>query len=175
MKRYVIVSVIKGAGGEFNNNLRKDVFKKFGAKSSTLPAHFTIKAPFESISIEEVENILSNFVKANRAARMDLKGYNHFEDRVIFMDVFMSQGGKEVHDKLIDELMKVPYLDFTKKDGKDKKFHVTITSKNIKGKFQEIWDYVNEIPCDFEDSFNNICIYKWEDYNWKLHKEYILK
>lgn len=173
--RYVIVSVIKGAGGDFNNKLRKDVLKKFGARSSTLPAHFTIKAPFESDSIVEVENILSNFIKANRAYKMNLKGYNHFDDRVIFMDVFMSQEGKEVHDKLIDELMKIPYLDFTKKDGKDKKFHVTITSKSIKGKFKEIWDYVNNIPCDFQDSFNNICIYKWDEYTWKLHKEYILE
>ena len=33
--------------GDFNNNLREDIFKKFKAKSSKLPAHFTIKAPFE--------------------------------------------------------------------------------------------------------------------------------
>ena len=45
--RYVIVSVVKGKAGNFNNNLRKEVFQKFNAKSSKLPAHFTIKAPFE--------------------------------------------------------------------------------------------------------------------------------
>ena len=42
--RYVIVSVVKGEAGEFNNNLRKDIYNKFKAKSSKLPAHFTIKA-----------------------------------------------------------------------------------------------------------------------------------
>lgn len=31
--RYVIVSVIKGEAGEFNNNIRKEVFEKFKAKS----------------------------------------------------------------------------------------------------------------------------------------------
>lgn len=30
--RYVIVSVTKGIAGEFNNNLRKDIFKKFIVK-----------------------------------------------------------------------------------------------------------------------------------------------
>ena len=45
--RYVIVCVLKGEAGDFNNNLRKDILKKFNAKSSKLPAHFTIKAPFE--------------------------------------------------------------------------------------------------------------------------------
>lgn len=175
MDRYVIVSVIKGAGGDFNNNLRRDVFKRFGAKSSKLPAHFTIKAPFESNSITEVDHILSNFIKNHRAEKLELKGYNHFDDRVIFMDVLMSEEGKKVHDELIDELMKVPYLEFTKKDGKDKKIHVTITSKNIKEKFQDIWDYVNETECNFKDEFNNVCIYKWEEYTWKLYREYILR
>ena len=54
--RYVIVSVVKGKAGNFNNNLRKEVFQKFNAKSSKLPAHFTIKAPFEYDDIEELED-----------------------------------------------------------------------------------------------------------------------
>ncbi|ETJ38248.1 hypothetical protein Q604_UNBC07620G0001, partial [human gut metagenome] len=51
--RYVIVSVVKGPAGNFNNNLRKEVFEKLGAKSSKLPAHFTIKAPFEADDISD--------------------------------------------------------------------------------------------------------------------------
>ena len=54
--RYVVVSVVKGEAGDFNNKLRKDIFNKFKAKSSKLPAHFTIKAPFEYESSEE-ENL----------------------------------------------------------------------------------------------------------------------
>ena len=46
--RYVVVSVVKGEAGNFNNNLRKEVYEKFNAKSSKLPAHFTIKSPFET-------------------------------------------------------------------------------------------------------------------------------
>ena len=61
--RYVIVSVVKGKAGNFNNNLRKEVFQKFNAKSSKLPAHFTIKAPFEYDDIEELEEVLQNFCK----------------------------------------------------------------------------------------------------------------
>ena len=57
--RYVIVCVVKGEGGRFNNEMRKDIFKKFNAKSSKLPAHFTIKAPFEyEGDIRELEEAL---------------------------------------------------------------------------------------------------------------------
>ena len=56
--RYVIVSVVKGDAGNFNNNMRKDVYEKFKAKSSKLPAHFTIKAPFDYDDISELERTL---------------------------------------------------------------------------------------------------------------------
>ena len=30
--RYVIVSIVKGSAGDFNNKMRKDVFNKFKAR-----------------------------------------------------------------------------------------------------------------------------------------------
>jgi 2'-5' RNA ligase len=172
--RYVIVSVVKGNAGDFNNNLRKEVFEKFKAKSSKLPAHFTIKAPFESDDINDLESILDNFSKSYNSSEYKIKGYDHFDDRVIFMKVLMSDEGKIIHDKLIDDLNKINYLDFSKEDGKDKVFHVTISSKKIRNIFNKLWDYVFLIPCDFDCHFDNICIYKWVDNTWVLHKEYSL-
>ena len=66
--RYVIVSVVKGEAGNFNNNLRKEVFEKFHAKSSKLPAHFTIKAPFECENTDYMDNIIENFCKKHKKA-----------------------------------------------------------------------------------------------------------
>ena len=83
--RYVIVSKVNGPAGFFNNNLRKDVFQKFNAKSSKLPAHFTIKSPFESDNISDLEVILKNFADKNKKQRYTIKGYDHFDDRVIYM------------------------------------------------------------------------------------------
>ncbi|CAH2213455.1 2'-5' RNA ligase family protein [Tepidibacter aestuarii] len=172
--RYVIVSVVKGDAGNFNNNLRKEVFEKFKARSSKLPAHFTIKAPFESDDINDLENILDNFSKSHNSSEYKIKGYDHFDDRVIFMKVLMSDEGKTIHDKLIDDLNKINYLDFSKEDGKDKVFHVTISSKKIRNIFNKLWNYVSLIPCNFDCHFDNICIYKWVDNTWVLHKEYLL-
>ena len=131
--RYVIVSVVHGEGGDFNNDLRREIFNKFKAKSSKLPAHFTIKAPFEvEDEIKEIEYILENFTK---------------------------------------KYSKTPY-NFDKKDGKNKIIHVTISSKKIRDIYNELWDYVNEYPCNFNCSFDNVTIYNWQDNTWKVHKEY---
>ena len=170
--RYVIVSVVKGKAGNFNNNLRKEVFQKFNAKSSKLPAHFTIKAPFEYDDIEELEEVLQNFCKTHKRASYKIKNYNHFDNRAIYMEVIMSKEGKKLHDDLFDKLNKISYINFGEKDGKDKIFHVTISSKKIQTIFDELWDYVNSIPCDFDCEFDNVSIFKWKNNTWILHKEY---
>lgn len=171
--RYVIVCEVGGEGGRFNNQLRKEVYEKLGAKSSTLPAHFTIKAPFEYDGIpNDLDMKLEQFCKHEKAASFRLEGYNHFDDRVIYMDVVMSKEGKALHDRLIDTLVELPYLTFDKKDGKDKVFHVTVSSKKIQPIYSKLWDYVHQYPCQFECSFDNITLYKWEEHKWVVHKAY---
>lgn len=173
--RYVIVSVVKGNAGNFNNNMRKDVYEKFKAKSSKLPAHFTIKAPFEYDDICKLEVALDKFSKDHEKAPYIIRGYNHFDNRVIYMDVIMSIQGKKLYDELIDYLSNIPYMDFSKKDEKDNIFHVTISSKKIQKIYDELWEYVNQFHCNYNCYFDNISIYKWQDNTWILHKEYLLK
>ena len=173
--RYVIVSVVNGDAGDFNNNLRRELYKRFNAKSSKLPAHFTIKAPFEyDGNITDLEDTIKNTIKDKKAINYSIDGYDHFDNRVIFMKVLMSNEGQKVHDELIDDLSKIPYINFSSHDGKDKIFHVTISSKKIQKIFKDLWDYVTPIRCDFDCSFDNICIYKWEDNTWKLYREFLI-
>lgn len=172
--RYVIVSVVKGKAGEFNNNLRKEVFQKLGAKSSKLPAHFTIKSPFECDNINKIYEVIETFCNNHKKAKYILENYDHFDNRVIYMKVYMSDEGKKLHDSLIDELSKIDFIHFQPHDGKDKVFHVTVSSKKIQKIYDDLWDYVNLIPFSFNCYFDNICIYKWEDNTWKLDKEFTI-
>ncbi|GFP76033.1 2'-5' RNA ligase family protein [Clostridium fungisolvens] len=174
--RYVIVSVIKGKAGDFNNNLRKEMFNKFKAKSSKLPAHFTIKAPFEyEGSIKEMEDQLKGLCEQSKVTPLTIDGFDHFDNRVVYMSMKLTDEGKEIHDKVIDVLQSFSFINFEGKEGKEKAFHITVASKNIKPIYQYIWEYVTEIPCKFESSFDNISIYKWENNTWVLHKEFIFK
>jgi len=174
--RYVVVCVVKGAAGEFNNNLRKELFEKFKAKSSKLPAHFTIKAPFEyEGEISELVGMLKEFSETAKAEAFTIDGYDHFDDRVIYMKVNMSKEAKDVHDKLIDNMSKIAYIYFDKKDGKNKIFHITLASKKLKPLYNRVWDYVQQYPCEFKCLFDNVTIYRWEEETWKLYREFIFK
>ena len=172
--RYVIVCVVKGEAGEFNNNLRKELFQRLKAKSSKLPAHFTIKAPFEyKEEINDLIEVLEGFSKTAKTEPFTIDGYDHFDDRVIYMKVNMSKKAKAVHDKLIDNISKIPYVDFDKKDGKDKVFHITLASKKLKPLYNKVWDYVHQYSCEFQGVFDNVTIYRWEEETWKLYREFI--
>ncbi len=171
--RYVIVCVVKGSAGDFNNNLRRRVFEKFNLKSSKLPAHFTIKAPFEyDGNIEALENLIQGFCSEYDSRPYIIDGYDHFDDRVIYMKVKMSDEGKIMHNDLIDRMDKIDYIEFDKNDGRDKIFHVTIASKKLRPIYNDVWNYVKKYPCEFECLFDNISIYKWQNNTWELHRKF---
>lgn len=174
--RYVVVCVVKGEAGEFNNNLRKDLFEKFKARSSKLPAHFTINAPFEYHGeVTELNKVLKDFSENEKSTPFIIKGYDHFGDRVVYMKVDMSTESKAVHDRLIGKMSAVPYIEFEEKDGKNKIFHITLASKKLKPLYHKVWEYVNQYPCEFQCSFDNITIYNWDEGTWKLYREFKFK
>lgn len=174
--RYVIVCVVKGEAGNFNNHLRLELWEKLKVKSSKLPAHFTIKAPFEyDGEITDLEKALEDFCVREKAEPFILKEYDHFDDRVIYMKVDMSYEGKAVHDRLIDTLAAISYIKFDKKDGKEKIFHVTVSAKKLQPIYNQVWNYVQKYPFKFNCVFDNISIYKWEENTWKLYREFLMK
>ncbi|WP_333861481.1 2'-5' RNA ligase family protein [Clostridium sp.] len=172
MERYVIVCAIGGDALKFHDRLTTDVCHRFNKKRTKLPAHFTIKAPFETDNIQEITDILNDFSKANCKAPMKIKGYGAFREDVIYMDVKMSPEAKSMHDALIDKLDKITWINFKYNEGKNKVFHCTILSKRIKDRFKEIWNYVNKYFFDFNEYFDNISLYIWKNNTWILVKRY---
>ncbi|MCE5220699.1 MAG: 2'-5' RNA ligase family protein [Clostridium sp.] len=174
--RYVVVCVVNGEAGDFNNNLRKELLEKLSAKSSKLPAHFTINSPFEyKGEITELNNVLEAFSKNVKAESYMIDGYDHFDDRVVYMKVNMSPEAKDVHDRLIDMMSTVPYIEFEEKDGKDKIFHVTLASKRLRPLYHKVWEYVHQYPCEFKCYFDNVTIFKWKEETWKVYREFKFK
>lgn len=175
LDRYVLVCLIEGEAGEFHDRLTNDVCHKFNKKRTKLPAHITLKAPFETDNIKDMENMLEGFVSTRYKTPIKVSGFGKFRRDVVYMDVNVSQETKKVHDELIDELGKIPWIEFKSNEGKDRVFHCTIVSKRLQDDFNEIWEYVNEYTCDFDVCFDNLCLYKWKDNTWVLYRKFKFK
>ena len=56
-------------------------FEKFKVKSSKLPAHITLKAPFETEEpIEVLEEAIEKYIKDKKAIPYEIKGFEHFDN-----------------------------------------------------------------------------------------------
>lgn len=174
MNRYVLVCVIGGEVLNFHKEIRSDVCYKFNKRPQKLPAHFTIKAPFETDKIDEMIKVLDEFSKDRKKAPIKIDGFGKFREDVVYMSVKLSDEAKKIHDELIDELSKISWIEFEPNEGKNKIFHCTIVSRRIRDKFKEIWEYVNKYECNFESYFDNISLYKWNNNTWELYKKYEL-
>lgn len=175
INRYVIVCLMNSEVQDFHNKLTSEVCSLFKVKRQKLPAHFTIKAPFEKENISELESMTEDFCSKNKAFSITLRDYSHFRDSVVFMDVSLSKEAEKIHDYYIDSLQKISWLDWKRNEGKGKKFHCTIVSKIKDDKFKDIWDYCNKHPYTFNASFDNISIMKWEKHGWILYKSFHLQ
>lgn len=173
MDRYVIVCLLKYDVFNFHEKLVKEVCSKYKVRPQKLSAHFTIKAPFETDRIDEVEDILERFIKDRKKEALEISGFDYFRDAVVFMRVLPSKGAIEIHDQFIDELKTLTWLDWKPHEGKDKVYHCTIVSRLKPDKFHPIWDYVNKYNPQFHTYFDNISILKWNGERWETYKEYL--
>jgi 2'-5' RNA ligase len=169
--RYVIVCTIKGEAQQFHENLVHQITSKFNVRPQKLPAHFTIKAPFEIDDISEIDQLLENFASKHHSSEMKLEGYHHFRRDVIFMDMQLSKTALQTYRELIRSLKTVKDLEWKKNDGLGRAFHCTLVSKQVEPYYDEIWAFVSRFPYMFHCFFDNISIYQWIPHTWILYKE----
>ena len=156
--RYVVVTVADGEAGVFNKKLSAEAFEKFKVKSSKLPAHITLKAPFETEEpIEVLEEAIEKYIKDKKAIPYENKGMRDF------------------HKGFVKAIKEVNYISFGSHEGENAIFHVTVSSKKVSFVFDEMWQWINQFNCNYNVLLNNISIYKWQDNTWKIHKRFELK
>lgn len=170
-----MVCLIKGEALDFHEKLVSDICSRFNVKRQRLPAHFTIKAPFEKEDISDLEKLTEEFCNSSEVTDIKLDGFGRFREDVVFMDVKPSKQSVKIHDEYIDELKTLPWLEWKRNEGKGRVFHCTLVSKIPNGKFNDIWNYTNSFSCYFETTFDNISILRWEKDRWVTHKEYKFK
>jgi hypothetical protein len=108
--------------------------------------------------------------EVSRITKLKPHTLRYYESIGLIMDIKRNESGKRIYNELIDELTKIPWIEFKINEGKNKIIHCTIVSKRIQDRFEEIWQYVNQYKCNFQAYFDNLSLYKWEDNTWILYK-----
>lgn len=175
--KYSIFYIIKGEAGKYNQKLIKKVGPMFGENYMVehyLPAHITLKSPFEIDNIQKVERVLKKFVKEQNPAKIKINGFGNFRKFVSFMKTEFSISAFKIQRDLIKELKKIG-INPHEFDIKFKP-HMTIAYGNTKKSFNGIWNYLGKLDKpEFNLMLNNLAIMKKGKTQWNVHKEFKIK
>jgi len=140
-----------------------------------LPSHITIKYPFKTNNLKNLEKTISTFVKQQKVTKFCIKDFGKFRKFVIFLKPTPLKAFSKIQKQLREELRKsnkIPNRKF------DKKFepHATIGYGNTKESFNKMWSYVKTLKKPkFNLKFDNLTILKKPGRLWKIHKVFEIK
>jgi len=145
---------------EVHNRIRKIIYKLIkeqhvGIESSLLPQHISLKQSFYVSDIEEIENYFEEFALSLNSFEITFKAIDLInmkngenETQVLWLDIQESQGLREIHNRLNNDLMnkfKIPNSGF---DGDTFHFHSTLTYGH--NQYKEL----SEIKIELNNVFN---------------------
>ncbi|OHA80069.1 MAG: hypothetical protein A2747_00385 [Candidatus Yonathbacteria bacterium RIFCSPHIGHO2_01_FULL_44_41] len=174
--RYFIAHLVKNPAAEYHRALVQYIAKRFDLKISAgyFPTHITLKAPFETQDITEAKDVLEKFTATHHALPFAVRGFGHFQNNVIFLDVELPQETSRAVKELQWALNSVPEIQWGEHEPLEN-LHITVAKKDIIKKFDNIWGYIEEkdIP-QFDLLFDNIALLRFEDDVWIVDSVYAL-
>lgn len=139
------------------------------------PPHFTLIAPFKVP--EQVEEIivpqLIFFAEEQTSFMLNLSGFNHFRDDVIFIDIEDPSHMKMLHADLSEYLLNE--MGFSEKIVRPKSLtpHMTVAYRDLSPKnFQKAWPVFSKRPFDYSFEVNSIFLLKHDYTRWQPFYEF---
>ena len=174
MMRYMIGYLIKGEAKEYQENLIDSISEEFGTRNLNehIPAHFTLKSPFETENIGEVEKVLEEFCKGEKKSEMNIGGIGSFNRRVIFIGGEFSEEGLETFRRFIERLREIEWMEFGKHDLEEGNLHSTLARAKDPEQFEEIMKFLLKEKKFFDVEFDNVAILEKSEDGWNVYREF---
>ncbi len=154
--------------------VKQELFAKYGLKSALRsPAHITLHRPFEWKESKEPFLIdkLEKF-SFDKSFTIQLKNYNCFEPRVIYIDVTKNETLNHLHHQLRNYAGSQLKLLNEIEDFRGFHPHVTVAFRDLKKQmFFKLWDELK--IKDFSESFDftGFCLLRLES-KWQIIKKF---
>jgi len=157
VKKYFIAIVIPGPVSGQIEEIKQELFELYNLKGALRsPAHITLHRPFEWKESNEQELIkkLRTF-EFNTAFNLELKDFDFFEPRVIYINVLRQQLLYDLHNKLKLFAKKELGLFNEVNDLRGFHPHVTVAFRDLKkARFYELQENFRKRP--FKGDFNYV-------------------
>jgi 2'-5' RNA ligase len=151
--------------------LMKDRFSCIVAMKS--PAHITLIAPFwfDEDREHELVDALASFHSDMETLTLHLAGFNHFNRRVLFVELEAQPALEELREQL-SQYFTTRFPGEIKKDLRPFHPHVTIATRDLKpGDFIKAWDYFSHQEFTASFTTQTISLLKLSPGKWNVFSE----
>ena len=171
--RYFIAFALEGAAKAKVTRLRNEISKKFDLHAALkTPPHITLKYPFDTDNIEPVIQALTTFTKNLKPFPFTLKNFNHFDDRVWYVDVNANPKHRPLQNRIIKLVYKALSLPPEPHD-QYRTPHVTLAYKDLTAeKFALVEKFLANKSINLKIRFNNISILKLVNNKWRIYRKF---
>jgi len=167
-KPYLIELRLDGTAKSVTRNLTYNIAKKFHVKGNIRKRpvpHVTLFGPFYTRQISDVIQSIKDIGIQFSSLDYKVDGFNYFEKKKTFLKIPVGKRKSVIYlniipyDSLIScqKMLAKRLFSITNTsefdDPKDDfYFHATIAMKDISDKFDKIWEYLDNLGINFEDS-----------------------
>lgn len=155
--------------------IKKDVFDTYGTKGALRsPGHITLHMPFSWEENKEEKLIagLQSF-RFEKDITIQLKNFDCFEPRVIFIDVIKNTILEELQKSLVQHVKKQLQLFNQADDMRGFHPHITIAFRDLKKPvFYKAWEEYKAKEFSAEFLSSSCCLLKQVGQQWEIYKEF---
>lgn len=155
--------------------IKQSIFENYGTKGALRsPGHITLHMPFswEESKEEKLITELASF-KFEKPFSIQLKGYDCFEPRVVFINVTENETLHSLQKKLVKQARQKLQLFNQSDDMRGFHPHVTVAFRDLKKPvFYKVWEEYQSKEFTAEFACSSICLLKHNNQNWEAYKEF---
>lgn len=173
MRRYFVGNLIQGEVAEYYRAFTADLTKRFKVPnlSEKIPAHFTLKPPFETDDVTPFAAEVKDVAASCAPIPFYVKGFGGFGSHTIYLSILPHPEFQETAERIVDALNNF---------GENKRmlprpFHPHLSLARAYYSNQQIinaiWDYVQTLPSPtFELIFDNLTLFEYVDHRWEIYE-----
>jgi len=175
--RYFIGYLVRGEIKKYQEKLIDRISENFDIKNlnNYVPAHFTLKAPFETENINLIEKLIEKLSLKNKQSPIWIDGIDNFNKRIIYLKGIFSLGALETFRELNSQLREIGWMKFGKYDLDEGNFHSTLVRAKSERQFADIMKFLSDENPYFKFKFDNISIFCKRGKKWEIYKKFELK
>ena len=177
--RYILPCFFGGAVYEYHRALVAEIAARFDLPFTLrqdIPAHFTVKYHFETADIAPVEALLETFARTNRPGPIEVGGFRHFDEDVVWVNVALSAAARATLASLHAALRGLAWLPWGPHDGERLRPHMTV-AEYCRPRFADLWAFLPARERHFGAAFDNVTLLRQvgeEDgiTRWAVHRTF---